>query len=292
MAARCEGSLTTQELHECGLSDEQVRTRVRQCTLFRIHQGVYAVGHPGLSPMGLCVAAVKACGPNAALGFSSALAVIGLWRWQEGLPPEVVVQGTSRPERQGIRIHRTSSLPAADVRRIGCIRVTTTARAIADLAARLTDQQTLQLVREAQGAGLVKHRQLLEVQRRLGRRPGSGRLALAIAQGPAPTRSVLESTVLDLILDAGFEHPDVNVPLLIDGRRVVPDFRWPAQRLIVEADGAAWHSGPAASAADLERQRLLEASGERVERVTWDEAVTQRRGFVRRLDRAGAPRVA
>lgn len=35
----------------------------------------------------------------------------------------------------------------------------------------------------------------------------------------------------------------MNVPLAIDGRRIVPDFRWPEQRLVVEADGAQWHDG-------------------------------------------------
>jgi hypothetical protein len=37
---------------------------------------------------------------------------------------------------------------------------------------------------------------------------------------------VHEDVVLDLLLDAGFEHPDVNKPMVVDGR-VVPDFRWP-----------------------------------------------------------------
>ena len=50
----------------------------------------------------------------------------------------------------------------------------------------------------------------------------------------------------------GFARPDVNVPLVIDGRRIVPDFRWPAQRLILEADGAAWHDDPLARADDAE----------------------------------------
>ena len=51
--------------------------------------------------------------------------------------------------------------------------------------------------------------------------------------------------MLDLILRGGFAHPDVNVPLTIGGRRIVPDFRWPEQRLVVEADGATWHDDDA-----------------------------------------------
>jgi len=41
----------------------------------------------------------------------------------------------------------------------------------------------------------------------------------------APTRSELEDVVFDFIVDAGFGRPDVNRPLLLAGRRVIPDFR-------------------------------------------------------------------
>jgi len=35
-------------------------------------------------------------------------------------------------------------------------------------------------------------------------------------------------------------HPRlVNVPLKLTGRRVIPDFRWPRRRPVIEADGAA-----------------------------------------------------
>ena len=62
----------------------------------------------------------------------------------------------------------------------------------------------------------------------------------------------------------------MNEALRRTGRRVVPDFRWPEQRLVVEADGAAWHDNQLAREDDAERQALLEAHGERVLRVTWD----------------------
>ena len=66
--------------------------------------------------------------------------------------------------------------------------------------------------------------------------------------------------MLDLLLRNSFAHPLVNEPLFIAGRRIVPDFRWPEQRLVIEADGP-HHDDPLARADDLERQRLLEASG-------------------------------
>ena len=111
------------------------------------------------------------------------------------------------------------------------------------------------------------------------------RSAASSPPAPRPTRSVLEDIVLDLLLAAGFEHPDVNKPLILSGRRVVPDFRWPRQRLVLEADGAAWHD----PTLDAERQALLEAHGERVLRVTWEQA---RHSGPQRHDRPGRPRPA
>src|SRR4051794_8405629 len=71
---------------------------------------------------------------------------------------------------------------------------------------------------------------------------------------------------------AASQRPDINKPL---PSGYTPDFRWPEQRLILEADGAAWHDHPIARADDTTRQAHLEAQDERVIRVTWPEAKTE-----------------
>ena len=70
-------------------------------------------------------------------------------------------------------------------------------------------------------------------------------------------------------------RPDVNVPIFLEGRRVVPDFRWASEHLVVEVDG--------------ERQALLQAHGEHVIRVTWDQAVAKPRETLTRIQAAGVP---
>ena len=94
--------------------------------------------------------------------------------------------------------------------------------------------------------------------------------------------------MLDLILGAGLRRPEINRRL----GRVYPDLRWPAERLTVECDGATWHSAKHAGEDDAERQARLEADGERVLRVTWDQALKQPQQTIARLVAAGAPYTA
>src|SRR5829696_795570 len=95
--------------------------------------------------------------------------------------------------------------------------------------------------------------------------------------------------VFDLILDSGLTRPDVNKPLLLAGRRLIPDFHWPEQQVVVEADGGAWHDNQIAREDDAERQALLEEHGERVLRVTWSQAITRSGETVARIRAAGVP---
>jgi very-short-patch-repair endonuclease len=94
--------------------------------------------------------------------------------------------------------------------------------------------------------------------------------------------------VLDLIRAGGFDPPLVNAPLYLECRKVVPDFRWPARRLVVEADGAQWHDNTIAREDDAERQAILEAAGERVVRVTWAQVIGRPQQTLARLREAGA----
>jgi hypothetical protein len=280
--------LTTAELLGCGLTHKAIRTRSRRGYLHRLHRGVWAVGHPNPPTEGRLLAAVKACGRAAVLSHRAAA---WLWGFLESFDgrPEVTIVGTGTRVRSGILVHRTSELGPSDVTRFNGISVTTPARTILDLAAVIEGGPLREAVRRAQGMRRVNHRQLAEICRRFGPRRGSRRLALIVATGPAPTRSVLESVVLDLILAGGLAHPEVNVPLVLGGRRVIPDFRWPAQRLVLEADGATWHDTPVARAEDAERQALLEAHGERVVRATWEQAVNRPAQTLARLRAAGVP---
>jgi very-short-patch-repair endonuclease/predicted transcriptional regulator of viral defense system len=287
-AAEQWGVVSLDDLRARGLSREAVAVRVRKGLLHPMHRGVYAVGHANPPLEGRFLAAVMACAPDAVLSHFSAAALWGIVPWDHR-HPEVSVAASVRRRHPGLRVHRSSMLAVRDVMRHRGIPLTSPARTLLDLAATLPERPLRRAARHAQALHRVNVRQLAEVLDRAGRRPGTAVLRRIIATGPAPTRSELENVVLDLILRAGMQSPEVNVPLILDGRRVIPDFRWPGQHLVLEADGAAWHDGPIAKHEDAERQALLERNGERVVRVTWHQAITQPDHTLARLRVAGAP---
>jgi predicted transcriptional regulator of viral defense system len=80
-----------------------------------------------------------------------------------------------------------------------------------------------------------------------------------------------------------------GIPVTTPARTAVDLAATPEQRLVLEADGAEWHDDRLAREDDAERQALLEAHGERVLRVTWSQAISQRVQTLKRLRAAGAP---
>ena len=288
LAAEEWGVLSSHELRLCGLTDHEVKRRGRTGRLHRIHQGVYAVGHRALTKEGKWLAAVKACGGGSVLSHYSAGALWGFVEWDDR-KPEVTVPGPGSRRHQGIRVHRSTRLGRKDVMTRDGIRVTSPARTLLDLASQLPYKPLRRAVREAMANRRVAIRQIAEALARAGPRRGSRNLASILTDGYAPTDSVLEDIVLDLILAGGYKRPDVGKALTLDGRRFVPDFRWPEQKIIVEADGGQWHEHKIAREDDAERQAFLEARGEHVIRVSWRQAVAKRFQTLSRFAAAGAP---
>ena len=77
IASRQHGVVSLRQLEHVGLDRYAVAKRARRGRLHRIHHGVYAVGHRGLSLHGRFMAAVLACGEGAVLSHVSAAV---LWK--------------------------------------------------------------------------------------------------------------------------------------------------------------------------------------------------------------------
>lgn len=180
----------------------------------------------------------------------------------------------TKRQRPTIKTHRSGVIERVVVRQVP---VTPRVRTIIDLARVEEERMVKRALRQAR----------LEAAE-LELLPRSGMLGRIVDLSAAATASGGEDFVLDLVLEAGFEHPLVNPPY--PGTRYFPDLWWPEQRLIVEVDSRAWHSDLLAQTDDRERQADLEARGERVLRTTKAHVRRDPARFIARLKLAGAPR--
>lgn len=266
------GVVSRDELAACGLSVAQVRTLVAHGHLHPLHRGVYAVGHRNVATEGRFLAAVKACGPEAVLSHYAAACLRG-WLRYDGRPVDVTAPGRRR--RPGVKNHESDLVERELYRQVP---VTPRVRTITDLA-RVEDERTVKRAL----------RQAKFTADELAQLPTAGVLGRIVGLSAAPTASGNEDFVLDLVLEAGFEHPLVNAPYQLPGQVYFPDLWWPHARLIVEVDSREHHEAPLDQRDDLERQAWLEANGERVLRTTKPQVRRDPGRFFARLRAAGAP---
>lgn len=235
------GIVTTRQLVDAGLSRAAIAKRVRAGHLYRVHQGVYSVGHDGLSEEAGWMAAVLALGPGAVLSHGAAAVLWGLLRPLGG-PIDITVPNRSgRNRRRGVRIHRRATLSTNGLQsrpqRLVTVRnhipVTTVPRTLVDIRATLPPRLVRRAIRQAEF------------------------LKLPVGIETDGTRSDLESDFLELWKNCGLPQPEVNV--LIDGMTV--DFLWRSQRLVVETDSYATHGGTIAFEDDRERDLRLRRLG-------------------------------
>lgn len=272
LAARQWGIVDLDDLRACGLSDRAIAWRVECGLLFRVHQGVFAVGHFSVPLEGRFLAAVKACGPDAVLSHWSAVVH---WKLREWTQHDIHVTSPTVRRRKGIVHHRSKQIERTILKGIP---VTTPARTICDVAATATLKVLRSIVNRALSLELVTITQLVTYS---GRGAKKLRRILSMA---APTRSENENLVLQLIHEAGLPRPLVNPRL--EGTTYIPDFLWPEHRLILEADSKRFHGNLIARADDATRQHVLEAMGLRVIRTTWAEATTRPALVQRRIAEA------
>jgi very-short-patch-repair endonuclease len=83
------------------------------------------------------------------------------------------------------------------------------------------------------------------------------------------TREELELRFLEFVKRVGLPPPETNALVETRDRRFEVDCLWRRERVIVELDGGSTHDTPSAFDVDSERDRILQAAGWRVARVTW-----------------------
>jgi very-short-patch-repair endonuclease len=236
------GVITTAQLHDCGLGASSIRNWVGAGRLHRIHRGVYAVGHRGLSVEGEWMAAVLACGEGAVLSHTSAAMLLRMLD-ERRATVHVTVQGSSgRERRSGIAIHRSSTLLPSQTTSHLNIPVTRPARTLADLR-----------------RSSPRH-----VYRRALRQAEFRQVPVGDIPEADGSRSGLESRFLAFCRRHHLPKPEVNAEV---GPFTV-DFLWRAERVVVETDSYRTHGGALAFEEDRERDLWLKTKGYEVVRVT------------------------
>ena len=281
LAGRQHGIVTRWQLRRCGMSDDSVDRWLASGALRRLHRGVYWMG-PVALPLGREMAAVLACGPDAAASAWTAGAIWQLER-RDDRGIHVTVPPRTRRAHAGIRVHRVELLRREVTRHEG-IAVTTPARTLLDLASELNARSLERAVGEAFARGLTTAARL---RRLLQDRPtarGARALSALLGEGLAPafTRSEAEESLLGLLCRGGVPAPLVNCR--VEGLEV--DFHWPAARLVVEVDGYASHGNPCAFENDRRRDALLVSAGWRVMRITWRQITGEPESVLVRIARA------
>jgi very-short-patch-repair endonuclease len=181
---------------------------------------------------------------------------------------DVTAARTAR-SRPGIDVHRVRSLHPDDRTTVDGIPVTTVHRTLLDLAEVVRSSDLRRAFEEAERRRLLDLASFDALFVRSRGRHGLRAIAALredASASMAHTQSKLEAAFLRFCRDHGLPPPATNV--LAAG--FVVDALWPAERLVVELDGYAFHGTTrAAFERDRARDAELQRAGYRVVRVTW-----------------------
>jgi very-short-patch-repair endonuclease len=254
-----QGVISRRQLHECGITDRQIGRGEGAGVLHELYEGVWALGHRSVSPLGHLIAAVLSCRPDSFLSHRTAAAVHGL-RKIDVRAIEVTTVGGNAVRRPGLIVHRTRREPAAgEVRERGVLRFSSVPRMFVEVAKKETDAELDRLITLAARKRLLDPDAMEAVLERHQRRPGIGRLKWALRRyRPQPDRT----SDLERAFDAWLrQHPEIPEPLRnvdIDGWEI--DCWWPEQKVALELDGRPYH----VAVKDMERDRLKDTKLQRI----------------------------
>lgn len=284
LARRQHALVTLGQLHVAGITRAEIRSRVGAGVLEHVHPKVLRIAGAPSTPDQEALAACLAAGPGAVASHRSAAA---LWDVGPKTPMvEVTVPLGRRPRPEGVIVHRSDRAWGA-TRRNG-VPVTEPLRLALEFGAVATTDEVEDLVDELvrqrflTWSGVLKAR-IRESQR--GRR-GLGALGAVIEQrliDDGVSDSRLETYMAQLAAHAGLPRPRFHLPLIVGGRRIVPDFTFGDAKVIVEVDGFAFHGDRGAFERDRERDALAATAGWLVLRFTWRQIVERPAEVVARL---------
>lgn len=276
-ASRQFGVVARRQLIRSGLAESTIAKCVENGSLSRLFRGVFAVGHPRVEQRGLWLAGVLSAGDGAVLGYRSAAALWGFLPAKRAV--EVIRTGSSARQRAWVEltgrmvsiplmIRQSRTLPAAELRVVNGIPVTSVARTLLDLSTVLSKAALRRAFIEADRLGLLDDRELVTCAHRSVPRRGTKEFRRMVGRrlpDAQKLKSVLEGLFLDLCDKYGIARPEVNH---VVGRSEI-DCVWPGSRTMVELDSYEFHRGREKFEEDRARSNRLKADGWVILRFTW-----------------------
>jgi hypothetical protein len=221
-------------------SAKAIKHRVRTGRLHPVVRGVYAVGRRHLSREGRWMAAVLACGPDAALSHRSAAALWGFGTEHEDYI-DVSVRRNSEARTHGIRCHRRPTLPPSAITTHQNIPLTQPVQTFLDLATVTGPKGLERAINEADKHDVIDPDTLRKALDEHAGDPGVRPLRWVLDKHAFRlSDDELERLFRPLATEAGLSTPLTKV----DVNEFEVDFFWPDLGLVVETDGWRYHRTP------------------------------------------------
>jgi very-short-patch-repair endonuclease len=255
---------------EHGWSEEEIEWRMHTGRLHRVHAGVYAVGHRLLTRQGQWMAAALSSGSGALLSHHTAAALWGIRSYSGGAIHVTVRRKSTSTKR--IRRH-LSHVPKDERTREEGIPTTSVHRTIFDLAAAVSTDEVIAMIKEAEYRNLWDRLSLPDLLERYPGKRGSRNLRSALKriteEPPGRKRSKLEERFAPFLRRHHLSLPRFNDLIALSGKNYEVDCHWPGTGQIVELDGWEGHSTRSAFQDDRARDRALKVAGYSVIHLTW-----------------------
>ncbi len=272
IAAGQHGLVTLVQARGAGVTEGQIRRRLRTDEWRRVRPGVFAVAGAPETFEQRVLGAVFAVGPGAV---ASHMCAAALHNFPDSTRHalEVSVPPGRNPKIRGLKTHRPGILPEHDVRIVGCIPTTSYARTLVDCTGRMSLGQ----IARALDAGLVRHQVTLwSVERSLsvlGQAPDRHPSKLWTLLGERGVEADLgesrpEMRVFRVLSASELPAPIQQHPVRFGADKFRLDLAYPRVRLAIEYDGWDTHKTRTAFDADRRRDRILQMNGWVVLRLT------------------------
>lgn len=265
IAERHHGVFALHHLDELGVTQKTRHHRLAQRRWQSPFEGVFRIAGAPRNWRGDLVAATWAGGDRAAASHRSAAA---LWASPGGRTDilELTCPRWRRARHDGLVVHESNRLEAADETVVDGIRCTTIERTIFDLCSCVGPVTVDLAIDDALRRGLTSLGVLLATHDRLatkGRR-GARRFRDALASrtlGPLH-ESAPERLVARALVAAGLPEPTPQHVVRVDGQFVARvDLAYPDERIAIEYDSYQEHTGKVALVRDSARRNALVAAG-------------------------------